>query len=77
MYEPIADELTPNETQFLRLVAPMGLDWLVTRRDFAARYGVTRYYDWADVIALPPSTALTGSRGRVACSNLPRLRANT
>lgn len=61
MYEPLPTQLTSDEKRFLQLVAPMGLDWLATRTEFAARYGVTRYYDWADAVALPYTTALTAT----------------
>src|SRR5687768_5922370 len=61
MYLPLTDELTADEQRFLERMAPIGLDWLTTRSEFAARHGVTSYYGWADVVALPPSSALTAT----------------
>jgi hypothetical protein len=58
-YEPRRDELTSDERRFLDLLAPTGLDWLATRADFAARHGISRYYDRDDVVALPASSAIS------------------
>jgi hypothetical protein len=60
-YEPRRDEMTREERRFLDLVAPSGLDWLTTRNDFARRHGVTNFYDFAQVVALPASDALSES----------------
>jgi len=58
-YAPLGEELTADERRFLALVSPLGLDWLTSRADYAARFGVTRPYDWQDVIELPPRAALS------------------
>lgn len=59
VYAPLPDELTADERRFVALVSPFGLDWLTPRSDYAARFGVTRPYDWQDVIELPPCAALS------------------
>jgi hypothetical protein len=51
--------MTKEELFFLAKVAPLGLDWLTTRETYRQRFGVRRYADWADVIELPPSSALS------------------
>lgn len=61
MYLPRRDELDPSEQRLLGLLEPMGLDFLTPRETYRQRFGQSRYYDWADVITLPPSTALTRS----------------
>jgi hypothetical protein len=43
----------------LDLVAPLGVDWLTTRNEYRQRHGVSSYYGWRDVIALPPSSAVS------------------
>lgn len=53
------DELLPEERHFLKLVAPLGLDWRTSRGKFAARYGITTTPGCIDTILLPPSTALS------------------
>lgn len=60
-YQPITSEVTPAERRFLDLVAPLGVDWLTTRDAYRQRYGVSSYYGWHDVIALPPSSAVSRS----------------
>ena len=50
--------MTPDERRF-DLIAPTGLDWLTTRADFARRHGVTDYYRFENVVALPPSSVLS------------------
>lgn len=58
-YEPLRSELTAEEQHFLDLVAPIGIDWITTRQDLAGRFGISRYCDCDDVVALPPSNALS------------------
>ena len=58
-YQPLWDELGADEKKLLELLSPLGLDWVTTCGEFAQRLGVTRYFDWRDVVALPPSTALS------------------
>lgn len=60
-YLPVPHDVSLTELRFLQLVAPVGVDWLTTRDDFRSRFGVSSYHGWQDVIALPPSTALTRS----------------
>lgn len=60
-YQPITSEVTPAERRFLNLIAPLGVDWLTTRDEYRQRHGVSSYYGWQDVIALPPSSAVSRS----------------
>ncbi|HEX2875483.1 MAG TPA: hypothetical protein VHP33_29730 [Polyangiaceae bacterium] len=60
-YQPITSEVTPAERRFLDLVAPLGVDWLTTREEYRQRCGISSYYGWSDVIALPPSSAVSRS----------------
>lgn len=58
-YLPDPSELDDAERQFLRLVAPLGLDFLTTRQQYLSRYGGSRYHDWADTVTLPASRSLS------------------
>ena len=70
-YAPLRDELTADERRFLALVAPLGLDWLTPRAEYAARFGVTRPYDWQDVVELPYCAALSDTELSFAMYALP------
>jgi hypothetical protein len=58
-YLPLTRDVSLVERRFLDLVAPLGVDWLATRADYRSRFGVSSYHGWRDIIALPPSTALS------------------
>ena len=60
-YQPITSAVTPAERRFLDTAAPLGVDWLATRNEYRERYGVSSYFGWREVIALPPSSAFSES----------------
>jgi hypothetical protein len=53
------EELLPEEQKFLSILAPSKLDWKTSRAQFQARYGTSSYHGWADVVALPPTRAIS------------------
>jgi hypothetical protein len=59
MYQPLAEQLSDVEREFLAKVAPLGLDFLTTRQRYAERFGRQSYYGWRDVITLNQTRALT------------------
>ncbi len=59
MNDAASSELLPEERRFLEIVSPLGLDWRTTRGELETRFGVSRPYNWIDVIALPPKRAIS------------------
>ena len=47
-------DLSSDEQRLLSLLEPLGVDWRSTRAYFQSKYGVSRYRDRTDVVALPP-----------------------
>lgn len=67
--DPARVGLSDEERWFLSHVAPY--DWRTPRDALAQRLGVSRYHDWVDVIALPPSFLGLGFLAYAEPADLP------